>query len=285
MRSIANIVTLAAVALFATACVSGSDIQKLQSQISDLQDQVAALKRTASSKEEVQNVNAKIAEQTQTLLKSNATLVTKVDSIEDRLNNTQGSIEQTNYRVDRLVQQLTQAQHDVDELRAQLARQSAPAPATPVTPTGAASAGAATAPASEVTVAADTAENPTTLYQTAYRDYQRGNYDLAIAGFRDFVAKFPKSDLADNAAYWIGESLYSQKKYRDSIAQFDKVVNDFADSDKVPSALLKKGYAYIALGEKAQGIVQLQYVVHEHPKSPEAAKARDELKRLGVETR
>jgi tol-pal system protein YbgF len=136
-----------------------------------------------------------------------------------------------------------------------------------------------------VTVAPDTTENPTVLYQTAYRDYQRGNYDLAIAGFRDFVAKFPKSDLADNAAYWIGESLYSQKKYRDSIAQFDLVVNDYPTSDKVPSALLKKGYAYIALGEKAQGIVQLQYVVHEHPKSPEATKAREELKKLGVETR
>jgi tol-pal system protein YbgF len=280
MRAIVKVASAALAALFATACVSSSDIQKLQSQISDLQDQVAALKRTASSKEEVQNVNAKIAEQTQTLLKSNATLVTKVDAIEDRLNNTQGSVEQTNYRIDRIVQQLTQAQHDIEEIRAAAARAATPpapvpgAAPTPPTPSG-----------GEVTVAPDTTENPTVLYQTAYRDYQRGNYDLAIAGFRDFVAKFPKSDLADNAAYWIGESLYSQKKYRDSIAQFDLVVNDYPTSDKVPSALLKKGYAYIALGEKAQGIVQLQYVVHEHPKSPEATKAREELKKLGVETR
>jgi tol-pal system protein YbgF len=283
MRTIYNVARVSLVGLLATACVSGSDIQKLQSQISDLQDQVAALKRTASSKEEVQNVNAKIAEQTQTLLKSNATLVTKVDAIEDRLNNTQGSVEQTNYRVDRIVQQLTQAQHDVDELRAAMAR----AAAAPVraTPGGPAPAAVAVPASSEVTVAPETTENPTVIYQTAYRDYQRGNFDLAIAGFRDFVAKFPKSDLADNAAYWIGESLYSQKKYREAIAQFDMVVNDYPTSDKVPSALLKKGYAYIALGEKAQGIVQLQYVVHEHPKSPEALKARDELKKLGVETR
>lgn len=282
MRALTNIARLSLVALFATACVSGSDIQKLQSQISDLQDQVAALKRTASSKEEVQNVNVKIAEQTQTLLKSNATLVTKVDSIEDRMNNTQGSVEQTNYRIDRLVQQLTQAQHDVDELKASAARAAAPMPPSPP---GTLAIVPAPAPSSEVNVTPDTTENPSTLYQTAYRDYQRGNYDLAIAGFRDFVTKFAKSDLADNAAYWIGESLYSQKKYNDAIGQFDRVVNDYPTSDKVPSALLKKGYAYIALGEKAQGIVQLQYVVHEHPKSPEAAKARDELKKLGVETR
>src|SRR3954468_12799700 len=105
--------------LLAAGCVTSSAIEKLQSQISDLQDQVAQLKRTASSKEEVQNVNSKIAEQTQTLLKSNATLVARVGDIEEKMNNTQGSVEQTNYRIDRLVQQVTQAQHDVDDLKAQ----------------------------------------------------------------------------------------------------------------------------------------------------------------------
>lgn len=286
MHRIARLASLSLVAVATTACVSSSDIQKLQGQISELQDQVAALKRTAAGKEEVQNVNVRIAEQTQTLLKSNATLVAKVDAIEDRLNNNQGSVEQTNYRVDRLVQQLNQMQHDLDEVRAAAARAATPVPTTPAGTTAAGTTPPPATPASAVVdVAPEPAENATTIYQTAYRDYQRGNFDLAIAGFRDYVAKFPKTDLADNAAYWIGESLYSQKKYREAIAQFDTVVNDFPQSDKVPSALLKKGYAYISLGERAQGIVQLQYVVHEHPKSPEAAKARDELKKLGVETR
>ena len=271
-------IAVAAVALLATACATSSDMEKLQSQISDLQEQVAQLKRTASSKEEVQNVNTKIAEQTQTLLKSNATLVTKVDSIEERLNNAQGSVEQTNYRVDRMVQQLTQTQHDVEDLKAAaVAARAAVTPGPGTTTPGNPS-------MSEVTVQppATSSESPVETYQTAYRDYGRGNYDLAIAGFREVVTKYPKSDLADNAAYWIGESLYSQKKYREAIAQFDSVVTAYPKSDKVASALLKKGYAYIQLNEKNMGIVQLQYVVHEHPKSPEAAKAREELKRLGV---
>ena len=123
------------------------------------------------------------------------------------------------------------------------------------------------------------------VYAAAYRDYQRGNFDLAIAGFAEFVQQNPNSDLADNAAYWIGESLFSQKKYQDAIAQFDTVVKKYPQSDKVPGALLKKGYAYINVGEKSQGIVQLQYVVHEHPTSQEASLARQKLKQLGVETR
>src|SRR5258708_25917002 len=132
---IARSLAIAGATLLAAGCVTSSDMEKLQSQISDLQEQVAQLKRTASSKEEVQNVNSKIAEQTQSLLKSNATLVAKVDQIEEKMNNGQGAVEQTNYRLDRLVQQVTQTQHDLDDVKAQMAaRAAAPAPTGPAPP-------------------------------------------------------------------------------------------------------------------------------------------------------
>jgi tol-pal system protein YbgF len=279
-QSTLHITVLAAAALSSVACVTSSDVEKLQSQISDLQEQLAQVKRTASNKEEVNNINRTIAEQTQTLLKSNATLVAKVDQIEEKIQTAQGATEQTNYRLDRMSQQLTQTQHDVDELKAGAARAAAAA-VVPQT------AGPTVPSTGEMTVQppAEASEDPMQTYQAAYRDYQQGHYDLAVAGFRDFAAKNPNSELSGNAAYWIGESLYSQKKYREAIQQFDSVVTKYPRSDKVAGALLKKGYAYIALNEKSQGIVQLQYVVHEHPTSPEAALARQKLKSLGVDSK
>jgi tol-pal system protein YbgF len=270
-------IAVAAAALAASGCVSTSDFQSVQSQVAELQEELANIKRTASSKEEVQSVNTRIAEQTETLLKSNATLVAKVSEIDERIQNTQGSIEQSTYRMDQLAQQLAQARRDVEDLRTRLAALQA---------TAAPAAAAGQQPSSELTVPATATPpaDPTQTYQAAYRDYQRGNYDLAIEGFREFVQNSPNSDMADNAAYWIGESLFSQKKYRDAIEQFDNVVTKYPRSDKVPGALLKKGYAYISLGERAQGIVQLQYVLHEHPKSQEASLARQKLKQLGVDT-
>jgi tol-pal system protein YbgF len=272
-------------ALAAGGCVSTSDFQQAQRQIAELQDELANVKRTASSKEEVQGVNVKIAEQTETLLKSNATLVTKVDDIEERIQNTQGSVEQATYRMEQLSQQLTRAQRDIEDLRARVTALQTPPAAAPAAP------GATTAPGTpatgEMTVPAPSmpAADPMQTYQAAYRDYQRGNYDLAIEGFRDFLGTNANSELADNAAYWIGESLYSQKKYREAIEQFDSVVTRYPKSDKVAASLLKKGYAYLNVGQKAQGIVQLQYVVHEHPKSAEAPLARQKLQSLGVETK
>lgn len=272
MKILRSAVVLAA-ALAAAGCVSTSDFEAAQHQIAELQEELANIKRTASSKEEVQTVNQRIAEQTEMLLRSNATLVTKVDQLEDRVQNTQGAVEQASYRVDRMAEQLTQTQRDVEALRSAVAVQQ---PAG----TGQEAVGEVTVPAPVVP-----SGNPMETYNAAYRDYQRGNFDLAIEGFTEFVAENPGSDLADNAAYWIGESLFSQKKYREAIRQFDDVVTKYPRSDKVPGALLKKGYAYITLGERAQGIVQLQYVVHEHPNSQEASLARQRLQQLGIETR
>ena len=40
----------------------------------------------------------------------------------------------------------------------------------------------------------------------AWADYTAGSYDLAIEGFTSYVRSFPKSEFADNAQFYIGES-------------------------------------------------------------------------------
>jgi len=275
-----RILAVAVTALLATSCASTSDVEKLQDRIADLQQELAQMKRTSAGKDEVANVNLKIAEQTETLLRSNTTLVAKVGQIEDTVQNVQGSVEQSGFRLDRLTQQLTQTQRDVETLRVQAASAAAAQATSNTSPAGGSM--------SEVNVEAAApvrGENPLDVYNAAFRDYQKGNFDLAIEGFREFLSQNASSELADNASYWVGESLFSQKKYREAIQQFDIVVTRFPRSDKVPGSLLKKGYAYISLNEKAQGIVQLQYVLHEHPRSQEAGLARQKLKQLGVETK
>jgi tol-pal system protein YbgF len=286
MKPFRTIAVVAAAMLVASGCISTSDFEAAQRQISELQEELANIKRTASSKEEVQGVNTRIAEQTETLLKSNATLVSKVNDIEERIQSTTGAIEQFNHRTDSITQQLAQIRRDVEDVKARVAAleaAAAPVPSTDSTTTAgpAPSGSQVTVPSRPVTQAQD----PSEIYQAAYRDYQRGNYDLAIDGFTEFIDVNKVPDLADNAGYWIGECLFSQKKYREAIEQFDNVVTQYPKSDKVPGALLKKGYAYISIGEKAQGVVQLQYVLHEHPRSQEAALARQKLKQLGIEAK
>ncbi|HEY9421527.1 MAG TPA: tol-pal system protein YbgF, partial [Thermoanaerobaculia bacterium] len=127
--------------------------------------------------------------------------------------------------------------------------------------------------------------DPKSIYDAAYNDYLRGNYDLSLRQFQEYLANFPNTDLSDNATYWIGESYYRQKRFRQAIEQFDSVLSGYPRSDKVPSALLKKGYSHLELGERSQGVAQLQNVLRQHGSSDEANLARQRLRELGVDVR
>jgi len=124
--------------------------------------------------------------------------------------------------------------------------------------------------------------DPEALYNTAYADFSKGNYALAISGFEEYYEKFPGTALADNALYWIGECHFSQGDFPEAIRSFDRLLEAYPDSDKAAASNLKKGLAYLEQNEIGQAIVQLRYVVSEYPGSDEAKIARDKLTSLGA---
>ncbi|MDP2808241.1 MAG: tol-pal system protein YbgF [bacterium] len=134
----------------------------------------------------------------------------------------------------------------------------------------------APAPEPKMDVPAET--NPKKLYDASYLDITKGNYDLALAGFNEFIKRFPKHDLADNAQYWIGEGYYAQKKYEPALTEFEKVVGNYPGKDKEPAALYKMGLCLQEMGDKAKSRQYWQLLVKKYPKSPEAALAKDKLK-------
>ena len=122
-----------------------------------------------------------------------------------------------------------------------------------------------------------TGMSPSEAYGLAYNDYLKGNYDLSLLGFQNFLTQFKATSLAPNAQYWIGESYYGKKDYLKSIEAFDKVVADYPKSDKVPGALLKAGYACIEIGDKTKARTYLKKVVENYPLSNEGKLAKNKL--------
>lgn len=118
------------------------------------------------------------------------------------------------------------------------------------------------------------------LYRNAYNDFIKGNYELAIVGFKDYIAQNASSNMADNAQYWIGECYYTQGKYQDAIGAFEKVLNDYPNSDRIPPALLKKGYALLESGKSNEGKTTLTNLMRDYPTSEESKLAQERLKHL-----
>lgn len=123
------------------------------------------------------------------------------------------------------------------------------------------------------------------LYQNALTDYVNGSYPLAEGEFRQFVHAYPSDDHTAEANYYLGDILMKEQKYGDAIKSFDAVLNQFPDGKIAPGAQLKKGFALIALKERAAGIRELRSLISHYPRTQEARQAHDELSALGVSTR
>ena len=122
------------------------------------------------------------------------------------------------------------------------------------------------------------AQDPSSIYYAAYSDYIKENFDLAIEGFQQFIRSFPGSGLADNSLYWIGECHYAKKKYPEAISTFNELLAKYKDGDKVPAAILKKGYALIEMGRQGEGLAILKELISRFPLSEEASLAQQKIK-------
>jgi tol-pal system protein YbgF len=118
------------------------------------------------------------------------------------------------------------------------------------------------------------------IYDNSYLDLSRGNYSLALLGFRDYLNKSPESDLSDNAQYWIGERYYTQRDFLRATEEFERVDRDYPLGDKVPAALLKIGFCRLQLEDRAAAKNVLRDLINRYPTTEEAEQARARLETI-----
>lgn len=228
---------------------ANKDIELLQSQVQRLQGQVADLQRQSDDTlRQIRQVVVALADQNEMLRRSS---------------------EQQQQQSEALQSKLSEISERLTETREQL---QALARSSPLGESGLGSSPSGT-PASP----APAAPAPRELYSQAYTDCSRGNYDLGIQEFQEFIKTFAEHDLADNAQYWIGECHYGKKDYAQAIEDWNTLFRDYPASDKLPDGRFKKGVALEKLGKRGAALQEYRYVVDHYPNSPAASKAREKL--------
>jgi tol-pal system protein YbgF len=118
------------------------------------------------------------------------------------------------------------------------------------------------------------------LYARAKQHFDKGEYENARELFRSFLKQYPKSKKGDNAQFWIGEIYYREKWYEKAILEYQKVIENYPKGNKTPSALLKQGFAFLSLDDKANAQLILKELIRKFPDSNEANVAKNKLKTL-----
>jgi len=118
------------------------------------------------------------------------------------------------------------------------------------------------------------------LYDLSYALFKEKKYDQSRASFQRFLDEYPKSDRADNAQFWIGESLMGLKQYDQAILAFQQVIEKYPKGNKVPSALLRQAMAFSEINDETSSKVLLRKVIKEFPSSEEAKIAQSKLGKM-----
>ncbi|OGP79019.1 MAG: tol-pal system protein YbgF [Deltaproteobacteria bacterium RBG_16_49_23] len=118
------------------------------------------------------------------------------------------------------------------------------------------------------------------VYKDAYEAFQKGDLDGARRKFEAFLKQYPNMELSDNAQFWIGETYYLKKDFEKAILEYEKAIVKYPEGDKVSSALLKQGLAFLELGDKTNARNLLKRVTDRYPQTEQAEIAKKKLETI-----
>ncbi len=244
---------------------------QLQTTVQILQDNMAKMQQSFDERmgvmkdlvtQQTDNINrmgTSVQSLQKTLSQQNTDAATKVDQLS-------GQVQALHDAVDELKARLARTTKQLDDIQAALQNiNQPPAGQTPAT----------TTPAAQ-------APRPETLYNSALGDFNSGKNDLAAQEFTQYMQVYGNTDLAGNAQFYLGEIDYRRGNFQAAINDYNKVLDQYPGGNKDAGARLKKGLAYLELGQRDAGVKELRALITRYPKSPEAMQAKDQLNKLGV---
>ncbi len=86
-------------------------------------------------------------------------------------------------------------------------------------------------------------------YKNAYDEYKRGELDKAMLHFQDFVVRYPRTALTDDALYFLGDIYVQRQEYKVAAIQFERLLNYFPSSSHVREAQWSLAKCYFKIGE------------------------------------
>jgi tol-pal system protein YbgF len=229
--------------LLAGCATSPEDDPVLQGKLTDIDGRVTRIERVISN---------------QSLLD----MAQRIDSLQEQVREQRGRIDELENMNDALQKQQRALYSDLDKRISQLGSGAAGAPGSG-TPQGPAAAGAEQA-----------------AYLQSLNLLKSGKYPDAIASLQQFLTTYPKSDLADNAEYWLGEGYYVTGDFPKAAMAFHTVLDQWPMSGKAPDALLKLGYTQYEMKQYADARATLTDVTKRFPDSNAAHLASDRLQQM-----
>ena len=297
----AKLLRIGATLMLAAALLPGIDLSRAQAQTNDdVRTQIQRLQRDMQDlqREVFRNGGPRPGQPAPPPVVDlapppNATLMQRVDDIEESLRRLTGQFEEFQHQVDQLSQRTDRMQRQLDFMEqnrandqtASLPPDDAPA-ARPAPPPArgpqVGTLGTLPANRNQAPPQQDNFQfgNEQDEFDTAMALLTRGQYDRASDAFRGFVDSYPDSELAPQALYWNADIAYSTRKdYPAAARDFAELLKKYPGAQRAPESMLKLGLSLLALGQKQEGCAALAALPAKYPNAAPAIATRARTER------
>lgn len=117
-------------------------------------------------------------------------------------------------------------------------------------------------------------------YLELAREKAKEDVDLSRKLYTEMIKKWPRDELIGEAHFGLGETYFSDKKCREALYEYGKVIQEHGKTKSTPNAYLRSGECFKELKMNAEAKLALDELVKQFPKSDAAKTAKQKLAEL-----
>lgn len=269
---------------------ASKEIQELQRDIAQLQDQMKQLQQaqdknfaaltvlTQQALDAANRANTSVAviqsSIQQNLREQQEKVVAPVVGLSTRMDSMSNDFRQVSQAVSDLTNLVSQLKSQLTDINNAVKVMGTPAPPPPGGQSGPGGAPMQSTSAVPQMSAGD-------LFQSAERDRQGGNFDLALQEYSDFLKFYGTNDNAPVAQYYIAQIHYSRGDYDNAANEFDMVLEKYPYNAKTKDAMYYKGMSLVKGGKRTQGKDEFVDLISQYPHTEQATQACNQIVALG----
>ena len=114
-------------------------------------------------------------------------------------------------------------------------------------------------------------------YDDSLAGFRKGDFDRASLGFSGLLKRFPTSGYRDSSLFWLGNTQYARRDYKEAIATFRSLVSSSPDSPRTPEALLAIANCQAELKDTRSARRTIDELLKAYPGSEAAQAGKERL--------
>ena len=259
--------------MVAAFAVSGTACMATRTDIDQLRDEVNTVRAETASADSLRAVQlVQVLAAIRSMNDSLVALGTRVNRVRAE---SEGALREVRRGILQMQDVAGQSQQRLQEMRAAVeergrARVPASAPIN----------GSDTTTARADSAVVDSGPGPNQLFQMGRDQLTRGANSAARSVFADLLSRYPQSDLAADAQFYIAETYAAEGKVAAADSAYATVSANYPTSPRAATALYKRGVAQQGAGRKTTARRLFNELIEKFPDSDEAALARERLRAM-----